>query len=167
MPWVEIGLGLDIVGVLLLFWFAPAKDPDPQWGIAFKIEGDAREQWRVRQVRKAQVARVGLGNHRGWFLVAATAALVEGGQGSNGAVSTGERNILVVVVELPGGMRCGNGKSTGGWARRTGCTTFGGHFIPYLYIPRVAPPKTFRRFPSTNTRRGKTGSSLFGVDEGR
>ena len=41
-----IGLLLDAVGVVFLFWYAPEKIPDPQSTVSFAIEGDARIRWR-------------------------------------------------------------------------------------------------------------------------
>lgn len=41
-----IGLGLDILGIPLLFWFAPVEFPDPQSTAFFAVEGDSRDRWR-------------------------------------------------------------------------------------------------------------------------
>lgn len=54
-----IGLFLDIVGVVLLFYVAPEKFPDPQAGVSFALEGDdrkRREQWRKRQPTRRRLA---------------------------------------------------------------------------------------------------------------
>lgn len=45
-----VGLSLDVIGVVLLFWVAPEKYPDPQAGAFFAIEPpEIREQWRRNQ----------------------------------------------------------------------------------------------------------------------
>ena len=55
-----IGLVLDIVGIVLLFWVAPEKYPAPQSTVFFAIEGDSRERWRIAQERRKRPARISL-----------------------------------------------------------------------------------------------------------
>ena len=55
-----IGLGLDVVGVALLFWVAPEKYPDPQFGVAFAIEGNARKKWQKAQKQRGWLAKASL-----------------------------------------------------------------------------------------------------------
>ncbi len=61
------GLALDIASVVVLFWWAPEKFPDPQATAFFAIEDDSRDRWRAAQiVRKrlacrARPARAGFG----------------------------------------------------------------------------------------------------------
>lgn len=52
-----IGLIMDAVGIILLFWFAPEKYPDPQSTVSFAIEGDSRERWKQNQRRRTFVSR--------------------------------------------------------------------------------------------------------------
>ena len=55
-----IGLGFDIVGVVLLFWHAPEKFSDPQWSTFFAVEGESkrhREEWLRLQPRRRKIAR--------------------------------------------------------------------------------------------------------------
>ena len=52
-----IGLILDAVGIILLFWFAPEKYPDPQSTAFFAIEDDSRERWRNNQRRRTFISR--------------------------------------------------------------------------------------------------------------
>ena len=54
------GLAFDIVGIILLFWVAPEKYPDPQSTSFFRIEGDGRERWLHAQKRRAWLARISL-----------------------------------------------------------------------------------------------------------
>ena len=51
-----VGLVLDIIGVAGLFLWAPEKEPDPQWGMAFQIRQDTRDAWRQRQKRRRKIA---------------------------------------------------------------------------------------------------------------
>ena len=55
-----IGLGLDIVGIALLFWVAPEKYPDPQSSAGFAIDSDIGESWRIAQERRKWLARISL-----------------------------------------------------------------------------------------------------------
>ena len=54
------GLAFDIVGIILLFWVAPEKHPDPQSTAFFAIEDDSRERWRHAQKRRSRLARISL-----------------------------------------------------------------------------------------------------------
>lgn len=55
-----IGLLLDIGGIILLFWVAPEKYPDPQATAGFAIDREYRENWRKAQKRRGELARAGL-----------------------------------------------------------------------------------------------------------
>ena len=44
-----LGLVLDILGVVLLFAFAPEKFPDPQFKVSFAIKDGSRQRWRRTQ----------------------------------------------------------------------------------------------------------------------
>ena len=57
---IVLGLLLDIVGIVLLFWVAPEKYPDPQSRAFFAIETDLRERWQKQQVRRRFLARSSL-----------------------------------------------------------------------------------------------------------
>ena len=54
------GLALDIVGIALLFWVAPEKDPDPQSRAGFAIPREQREAWRKSQICRGTYARASL-----------------------------------------------------------------------------------------------------------
>ena len=54
------GLGLDIFGVVLLFWYSPEKHPDPQWNAGFRVANELREPWRRGQSRRRKVAGLSL-----------------------------------------------------------------------------------------------------------
>ena len=47
-----IGLGLDMVGALALFAFAPEKSAHPQYGVSFEVEKTEVEQWKEDQKRR-------------------------------------------------------------------------------------------------------------------
>ena len=51
-----LGLIFDILGISLLFLFAPEKFPDPQSTVFFKIEGTARIKWENNQKRNKKIA---------------------------------------------------------------------------------------------------------------
>ena len=51
-----LGLILDILGISLLFLFAPEKFPDPQFGTFFQIEDDSRIKWENNQKRNKKIA---------------------------------------------------------------------------------------------------------------
>lgn len=51
------GLILDAIGIIILFWSAPEKYPDPQSTAFFEIEDDSRERWRKNQRRRTFVSR--------------------------------------------------------------------------------------------------------------
>ena len=54
-----VGLTLDIVGIVSLFWFAPEKYPDPQSTAFFALEDkDLRPRWRRNQSRRVIVVRI-------------------------------------------------------------------------------------------------------------
>ena len=53
------GLGLDIVGVVLLFCYSPEKFADPQWNAFFAVEGESKrrkEEWQRLQPRRRKIA---------------------------------------------------------------------------------------------------------------
>ena len=50
------GLGFDIVGVVLLFYYSPEKFADPQWNAFFAVEKRRREEWRRLQSRRRKIA---------------------------------------------------------------------------------------------------------------
>ena len=53
------GLLFDIVGVVLLFRYAPEKFIDPQTGAFFAVEGKdkgLREEWKKLQPRRGKIA---------------------------------------------------------------------------------------------------------------
>lgn len=52
-----IGLGLDIVGVVVLFAYAPENSPNPQWASFFKLEDGSPERWARDQQRRSKLAR--------------------------------------------------------------------------------------------------------------
>ena len=56
-----VGLLLDAVGVVFLFWYAPEKIPDPQSAVSFAIEGAARIRWRKDQQKRKAVANISVG----------------------------------------------------------------------------------------------------------
>lgn len=55
-----IGLMLDILGVALLFCFAPEKFPDPQFQASFRVDQDLRERWRQDQRWRRRAALAGV-----------------------------------------------------------------------------------------------------------
>ena len=55
-----IGLLFDIGGIILLFWVAPEKYPDPQSTASFAIAREYHENWRKAQKRRGTLARVSL-----------------------------------------------------------------------------------------------------------
>ena len=55
-----LGLALDILGVVLLFAFAPEKFPDPQFTVSFRIKSDVRERWRLAQRWRRRAALAGV-----------------------------------------------------------------------------------------------------------
>ena len=68
-PWMTIlpgdlltvvGLCLDIIGIILLFWVAPEKTPDPQSTVSFAIDKGIRECWRKQQILRKWLARASL-----------------------------------------------------------------------------------------------------------
>ena len=69
-PWMSMppgdlitvaGLTLDIIGIIILFWVAPEKTPDPQSTAGFAIKREIRERWRKQQIVRRWLARVSLG----------------------------------------------------------------------------------------------------------
>ena len=54
---IVVGLTLDAVGIVLLFWHAPEKYPDPQSTAFFAIEDESRDEWRKRQWKRRLIAR--------------------------------------------------------------------------------------------------------------
>ena len=55
-----VGLVLDILGVVLLFRFAPEKFPDPQFQASFAVAKDVRARWRRAQRRRRRAALAGV-----------------------------------------------------------------------------------------------------------
>ena len=55
-----VGLAFDIVGVSLVFWFAPEKKPHPQFGMAFKVDDHYVEEWEEDNRRRNFWTRIGL-----------------------------------------------------------------------------------------------------------
>ena len=51
-----IGLLLDIVGVIVLFWFAPEKHPHPQWSLAFQLNQADQNEWEAKDRRRRRIA---------------------------------------------------------------------------------------------------------------
>ena len=47
MNWTILGLILDAVGVVMVFYFTPERYPDPQWSAFFAVEGERRENVTV------------------------------------------------------------------------------------------------------------------------
>ena len=64
MNWLAaVGLVLDIVGVMLLFQFAPEKHPDPQTRAFFALEGEdavKREKWKRLQPVRVRMSKLSL-----------------------------------------------------------------------------------------------------------
>jgi len=56
-----IGLTLDILGIIVVFVFAPERYPDPQSSAGFAL-GDKklRPRWRKNQRRRTSVTRIGV-----------------------------------------------------------------------------------------------------------
>lgn len=52
-----VGLTLDAVGIVLLFWYSPEKYPDPQSTASFAIEDGSRDEWRKKQPKRKSIAR--------------------------------------------------------------------------------------------------------------
>ena len=55
-----VGLAFDILGVSLLFRFAPEKKPHPQFGMGFKVEDHYVEEWEKDNRRRNFWTRIGL-----------------------------------------------------------------------------------------------------------
>ena len=51
-----VGLFLDIVGVVLLYFFAPEKIPDPQTKAGFRIKAEVRKSWEKSQAKRRKAA---------------------------------------------------------------------------------------------------------------
>ena len=47
-----VGITLDAVGIVLLFWYAPEKYPDHQTLEFFAIEDDSGDEWRKKQQKR-------------------------------------------------------------------------------------------------------------------
>ena len=54
-----VGLLLDIIGFLTLFFAAPEKLSDPQATVSFALEDNYREIWRKKLRQRTWVARIG------------------------------------------------------------------------------------------------------------
>lgn len=50
MSLTVLGLLLDAIGVVMVFWFAPERHPDPQWSAFFAVE-------RLQPIRKRRVSQ--------------------------------------------------------------------------------------------------------------
>ena len=59
--WSIAGLILDAIGIVLLFWNAPEKFPDPQTRAFFKIEDGSRDEWERKQVFRRRIAGISVG----------------------------------------------------------------------------------------------------------
>ena len=70
-----MGLALDIGGIILLFWVAPEKTPDPQSTAGFAIDREIREHWRKQQIVRRRLARVSLAVIVLGFLLQAVAVI--------------------------------------------------------------------------------------------
>lgn len=55
-----LGLGLEIVGIVLLFFVAPEKYPDPQYGVTFAIQSNKRKVWQQTQTKRQLLAGVSI-----------------------------------------------------------------------------------------------------------
>lgn len=55
------GLFLDAIGIVVLFYNAPEKFSDPQFGMAFALDDGSREKWRDEQKRRRKRANLSLG----------------------------------------------------------------------------------------------------------
>ena len=63
MNWTILGLILDAVGVIMVFYFTPERYPDPQWSASFAVEGEskkARERWLKQQPKRRRIVIVGV-----------------------------------------------------------------------------------------------------------
>ena len=57
----SLGLALDILGVILLFVYAPEKYPHPQGSLGFKLNDADREEWERTNKGRVCVSRLGVG----------------------------------------------------------------------------------------------------------
>ena len=55
---ITVGLAFDIVGISLLFFYAPEKFSDPQSTAFFEIEDDSRDVWKKQQRRRECIAKI-------------------------------------------------------------------------------------------------------------
>ena len=56
-----VGLMLDIIGIVSLFWFAPEKYPDPQSLAFFALEdSEERPRWERNQRRRRVISGVSI-----------------------------------------------------------------------------------------------------------
>ena len=53
-----VGLTMDAIGIVVLFFVAPEKYPDPQSLAFFAIEDDSRDRWKKMQSRRKIVSRI-------------------------------------------------------------------------------------------------------------
>ena len=63
MNWTILGLVIDAVGVVMVFYFAPERYPDPQWSAFFALEGkgkEARKQWLKKQPKRGRIVVAGV-----------------------------------------------------------------------------------------------------------
>ena len=47
MNWTILGLILDAVGVIMVFYVTPERYPDPQWSASFAVEGESKKGTRT------------------------------------------------------------------------------------------------------------------------
>ena len=74
---IVVGLVLDIVGIIGLFFFAPEKHPDPQAGAFFALQDKTiRPRWRDSQRLRARMARLCLGTIAVGFFLQAAAVVI-------------------------------------------------------------------------------------------
>lgn len=73
---VTAGLVLDIVGIVALFWFAPEKHSDPQWGVSFAVSEEARVEWERKQRHYRRLARGSLATISVGFALQAIAVVL-------------------------------------------------------------------------------------------
>lgn len=70
------GLFLDAIGIVVLFYNAPEKFPNPQYGMAFKVTDGSVEEWQAEQARRRRRANWSLGFIVLGFFLQALAVIV-------------------------------------------------------------------------------------------
>ena len=66
---IVIGLLLDILGVVMLFWVAPEKHLHPQAKISFKLNEADAEKWEAKDRKRRRLAAIALGIIIGGFVL--------------------------------------------------------------------------------------------------